>query len=69
MKCLFFIIFLTPRHTNLDTFGEIRIKNKVIKLHKYCLKNESNSVSITHAQNPTIKKPNRTSTMHEGEEL
>ena len=49
--------------------GEIRIKKKVIKLHKYCLKNVSNSVPITHAQSPTIKKPNRTSTMHEGEEL
>ena len=49
--------------------GEIRIKNKVIKLQKYCLKNESNSVPITHAQIPTIKNPNRTSTMHEGEEL
>ena len=50
--------------------GEIRIKKiKVIKLQKYCFKKVSNSVPITHAQSPTIKKPNRTSTMYEGEEL
>jgi hypothetical protein len=45
------------------------LKKKVIKLQKYCLKNVSNSVPTTHAQNPTIKKPKRKSTMHEGEEL
>ena len=48
----------------MSTNVRSELKTNVIKLQKYCLKNVSNSVPITHVQSPTIKKPSRT---YEGE--